>query len=531
MRPPTLLLAVAAALAADPIASGADLPMTLDEARGRALARNPEIRLERQSVAISESAVERARGAYDISFRADARYRDRTDPVNSVLSGAPYDEVGPSTYGGLGNVSLSKLLPTGGAVSLFSSIGRERTNNTFGLLTPSYTTSLGLEVRQPLLANRAIDPARRGLSVARIDRSRSAASLARVASETVAAVERAYWTLAAATSDVEARASAVALAERQQDDVAARIEAGTQSEADAAAPLAELERRRGELLGAREALSRAENALKSLLTDDPADPVWEARVVPAEVPGDTPEPAVDLAAALAEARAERPEVAEAVARLERVGVEEKAARDRVLPQLDVVAGLTARGLSGSQNPDAQSPFPGGVVVPEALEGSLGRSYGTLFEGRFPDASIGLAFALPIGNRVARADAAIAASQREQASIAVAATRLRVEVEVRNAAVALATARQRVEAARASRRAAEVMLEAETERFDAGVTTSFFVLTRQNDLTAARIAETAALADSRKALVEWARARGALLADRGIRIEDDAPAGKPAGGSR
>lgn len=527
-----LVAALAATgLAATAVAVPADLPLTLEEARARALARNPEMRIERASLGIADSSVERAKGSYDLSLRADARYRDRTDPVNSILSGAPSGEVGPSTYGGLGNVSLSKLLPTGGTVALSSSVGREQTNNTFGLLTPSYTTSLGLEVRQPLLANRAIDPARRGLSIARIDRSRSVASLARVASETVAAVERAYWTLAAAGSDVEARTSAVALAERQRDDVTARIEAGTQSEADAAAPLAELERRKGELLAAKEARARAENGLKALLTDDPADPIWEARVAPGDLPEAAPEPPHDLEAALAEARTQRPEVAEAAARLERIAVDEKAARNRVLPQLDLVAGLTARGLAGSENPGAVSPAAGPINVPPELVGSLGRSYETLFEGRFPDASIGLAFVLPVGNRVAKADAAIAASQREQASVAAGATRLRVEVEVRNAAVARETARQRVEAARASRRAAETLLLAESERFDAGVTTSFFVLTRQNDLTAARIAETAALADSHKALVEWARARGALLRERGIRIEDDAPAPKPAGGPR
>lgn len=507
------------------------LSLTLAEARARALLRNPEIRFERESLAIAGSAVERGKGPYDLTLRADARYRDRTDPVNSLLSGAPSGEVGPSTYGVLGSVSLVQLLPTGGTVSLSSSVARERTNSTFGLLTPSYTTSLGLEVRQPLLANRAIDPARRGLRIARIDRDRSAASLARVASDTVAAVERAYWTLVAARSEVEARTSAVALAERQRDDVASRIEAGVLSEADAAAPLAELERRKGELLGAREARSRAENALRALLTDDPGDPIWESSVLPADSP-EPPAPApVDLPAALAQAAKERPEVAEAAARLDRVAIEEKAAKDRVLPQLDVVAGYTARGLAGSQNPGAQAPFPVPVTVPERLDGSLGRSVGTLFEGRFPDASIGLSFALPVGNRAARAEAAMAASYREQAVIGMAATRQRVELEVRNAAVALATAVQRVEAARATRAAAETLLMAESERFDAGVTTSFFVLTRQNDLTAARIAETAALTDSRKALVEWSRARGALLAEREIRIEDDAPATTPAGGSR
>mgnify|MGYP001768327053 FL=1 len=86
-------------------------------------------------------------------------------------------------------------------------------------------------------------------------------------------------------------------------------------------------------------------------------------------------------------------------------------------------------------------------------------------------------------------------------------------------------------ARAGRAAAETQLRAEEERFDAGLSTSFFVLTRQNDLTQARLAETAALADLRKAGVEWSRAAGTLLGERRIETENDEPATPPAGGTR
>jgi outer membrane protein TolC len=44
-----------------------------------------------------------------------------------------------------------------------------------------------------------------------------------------------------------------------------------------------------------------------------------------------------------------------------------------------------------------------------------------------------------------------------------------------------------------------------------------VLTRQNDLAAAQLAEIAALTDYRKAQTELARAKGSLLEDRNIQI--------------
>src|SRR5439155_23994622 len=169
-----------------------------------------------------------------------------------------------------------------------------------------------------------------------------------------------------------------------------------------------------------------------------------------------------------------------------------------LPQLDLVASYARRGLAGTQNPNAMSILGGPVNVPPQLDGGLGRSLGTVGENRFPDASIGLAFTLPIGNRAAKADVVAAESVTRQASLTFDKTRQQVLVEVRNAANAVVTAAQRIEAARAARKAAETQLRAEKERFGVGLSTNFFVLTRQNELAQARVAETAALTDYRKA---------------------------------
>jgi HAE1 family hydrophobic/amphiphilic exporter-1 len=506
--------------------------MTLAEARALALEMNVDLRVERENVAVAVSGEGRAKGAYDPTLRADARWRDRTDPVNSILSGAPTGDLAPNTSGYAANLGISQLLPTGGFVALTTSASRDETTNVFSILSPSWSTSIGLELRQPLLRNLSIDPARQSLRVARVDLNRSVASVARVTAETVAAVERAYWSLLAARRDAEARASAVTLADRQKTDVEARVEAGTLSEADLASPVAELERRRGDLFASREAASRAENALKSLLLADPADPLWSSRLVPADEPEGPAPTAPDVDAALLSATATRPEVAEAAARLERLAVEDEAARDRTRPQLDLVAAYSRRGLAGAQNPGLNPPFPVDAdAIPDAIDGGLGRSWGTVREGRFPDASVGLALTVPLGNRAARADAAVARSSRTQAELGLLRTRQAVEVEVRNAAVALETAAQRLAAARAGKAAAETQLGAEEERFDAGLSTSFFVLTRQNDLTQALLAETAALADLRKARVEWGRAAGTLLSDRQIEIQDTEPAPAPAGGPR
>ncbi|HKB27863.1 MAG TPA: TolC family protein, partial [Candidatus Limnocylindrales bacterium] len=163
-----------------------------------------------------------------------------------------------------------------------------------------------------------------------------------------------------------------------------------------------------------------------------------------------------------------------------------------------------------------------VVAPGALEGGWGRSYGTIRDNEFPDASVGLSFSVPLGNRTAKANLAIAKSALSQAGTLVSAAEQQVQAEVRNAVFALESARQRIEAARAGRTAAETQLYAEQERFGAGLSTNFLVLTRQNDLTNARVTETSALTDYRKAETELARATGVLLEQRHITIEAPQP---------
>jgi outer membrane protein TolC len=492
--------------------------LTLSEAITRALEKNADIVVERESVTIADANVARANAAYEPTLRGDARLRKHVDPVNSVLSGAPAGELAPTVRNLQTAASVMQLLPTGATVSLFSGVSRDETNSIFALLTPSWSTSLGAEVRQPLLQNRRIDPARRNLRIARVDRTRALSSLRRIASEVTAGVERAYWTAAAARREVEIRESAVNVAEKQREDTKVRIEAGTQAEADLAQTTAEVERRHGDVMVARENLTRAENALRNLIARDASDPIWDQALMIRGAETAPGQPAGrQRSDAIATALQNRPELQELASRLDRQDVEIDAALDRVRPQVDLVASYSGRGLAGTRNPDAFSPF-GSIVVSDDIRGGLGQSLLTIGQNEFPDAALGVSVVIPIGNTAAKQDVVIARALRRQSSATLDAAKQRVALEVRNAIAALESAEQRIEAAQATRAAAEVQLQAERDRFEAGTTNMFFILTRQNDLAAAQLAETVAIADQRKAETELARAMGTILEERGIEME-------------
>lgn len=496
--------------------------LSLDDAIALALQKNGDIVVERENLFIAGAALTRAEAAYEPLLRGEARLRDRTDPVNSILSGAPRGELAPTTTSLQSSASLVQLLPTGASLSVFSTLNRDRTNSVLALLTPSWSTGLGAELRQPLMQNRRTDPARRAIRIARVDRSRAQSSLRRVASEITASVERAYWTLVAARSDVAIRESSLRVAEKQREDTRVRIQAGTQAESDLAQTTAEIERRRGDLLSSKESVVRAENALRNLIARDASDPIWDRPLVPEDRPlvrnaSDAP---VDVTSAIARAMDNRSELRELALRLDRQDVEIDSALDRVRPQVDLVASYNGRGLAGSANDDAIPIFGSTPVVPNTFQGGLGRSLLNVAENRFPDASIGVSVSLPIGNTAAKQDVAIARAIRRQSTALLDQARQRVSLEVRNAAAAIASAEQRMDAAQAAREAAEVQMQAERDRFDAGLSNNFFILTRQNDLAGAQLAENVAKADYRKAQSELARATGSLLDARGIQVTEE-----------
>ena len=83
------------------------------------------------------------------------------------------------------------------------------------------------------------------------------------------------------------------------------------------------------------------------------------------------------------------------------------------------------------------------------------------------------------------DLARAEIQRDQSTARLRSTELTVVRQVRDAALRVEQNRQRIETARLGRELAEQRLDAESKRFEVGMSTSFLVIQAQRDLAIAR----------------------------------------------
>jgi multidrug efflux pump subunit AcrA (membrane-fusion protein) len=85
-----------------------------------------------------------------------------------------------------------------------------------------------------------------------------------------------------------------------------------------------------------------------------------------------------------------------------------------------------------------------------------------------------------------------------------------------------TTLKRVRAANVNVRLQVEKLRAEQKKFENGMSTSFQVLSFQNDLFDAKTRENLAMADYDKALVDLGRSEGTLLVTRGILVQPLSP---------
>lgn len=516
--------------------------LTLRDAIMMALENNRDIEIERTNVQMNEFDLRGSKGVFDPVLTTSLAYDRRTTPVANLFQGGDGGKV--LTTGLVSSAAMSQRLQKNGSSwqALFDN-NRSTTENLFNDLNPQYQSTLSLTFTQPLLRNRTIDAARRQIKIAskRLDISDS--QFRQRAIDIIAQVQRTYWDLIFARRDYEIKRESLNIGQQQLARNERLVEAGTLAPSDVISTKVDIERRKDELEAATEVVQRAENALKNLMLQPSNTEMWNSVLEPVEQPQVSPGEAIPLPDAIRLAFENRPEIRQLNLRHEVNETDVAYFRDQTKPQVDLFATYATVGLAGDPrttiNPLFASnnllrdrvnqlstlaglpPLPGGGSgggIPKDFIGGYWQSFGNVLKNEFRTYRFGVNINLPLWNRAAQAQLGRALVEGRQIDVQKQRTLQLIEVEVRNALQSVETAKRRVEAAKNSRANAELQLQSEERKFEAGQSTNFLILDRQNALIAARGREVRALVDYNKSVAELQRVMSTTLTSNNVEVK-------------
>ena len=489
--------------------SGPRVDLTLDDAIARALERNLDLVVQRLNPLVFDLSLAQQLSFYGPTLSSNISNSSRTNPSSTQLDGGEAVVSDTAVFNG----GLNQAVQWGGGnYTVNFSNNRSASTNAFSSFNPSYRSSVQASYTQPLLRGFKIDGTRQQIQVTRINRDIADIDLRQTITNTVSSVRNAYWDLLYATGTLAVQQQALDLAEALIRDNEARVEIGTLAPIDVVQARSEAAARRQTLAQAEQVLATAELALKQLIVRGTDDDYWMSTLNPVDQPT-LSVPPIDLAAAIRAALADRTDLARSRRQLDINEVNISAMRNNTLPAVDLIGTYQLQGQGGTRF--LRSGLGGSVTT--EIPGGVGDAFNQLFDAAFPVWTVQLNVSYPLGQSAADAALARAQLQTQQVQAQLRQLNLQVATEVTNAVVQIEAIARRIDAAIAARELAQEQLDAEQSRFEAGLTTNFFVVQAQRDLSTAQDTELRAILDQQKALVELDRVQRTSLSNAGISI--------------
>ena len=502
------------------ITPGQKAELTMQNAIALALQNNLDIEIARQDVSSAQYSLFSARGPYDPVLGSAINYQGVTSAntsINQFGGATPSLTDRTITY----NFSLDHMIEhTGARYGVDFNNRRSSTNSANSRLNPVYSPSLSLNVAQPLMRNFKTDVFRQTIQLAKRSLDISDSQFRQMVINIISSVQQAYWDLVFAIKNEQVARNSVELTRTQLGNNQKMVEAGTLAPIELRSTEAALESRKGSVIIALQQITTAENALKALLIKDPNDKIWYSAIIPLDDP-QMGQPTLSLEDLSAVALKNRPELDQLRFQVEQNQINQSFYKNQLKPQVDLVGFFTSSGTAGTAIP-LVDPVTGSVVtVADKFQGGYFQAIRNLGTFKFPIYQFGVQISLPWRNRTMEGNLGrtlaesrrLDARQRQLVQI--------VQIDVRNALQAVEATRQRYEAAKAGRIAADAQLSGEQERFRAGLSSNFLVLQRQNDFAVAQADEVRATTDFNKALADLQRVTGMSMVSNNVELKPPA----------
>jgi outer membrane protein TolC len=451
--------------------------------------------------------------SYDPSITGSFGVEHYTEPLSNLqIYGVPSLESNTvSSY-----FQYSQAFPTGTALNFELENSRDTENGPFTLLTPALNAYYRVSLQQPLLAGFGFGPNLRFLRIARNNRTISELAFKDQVIVTITQIANMYWDLASAYEDEQVKERSLTFAQQE-------LASDKQQLALQALPAMDVTRAEGEVASRDEDLTIAkttlqlqESLIKNALTKNLDDTrLEEMPVVPtARIAIDDADASRPLADLIAGALRDRTELSESDVDLANRNISRKAARNALLPSVDLQAFYGGTGLAGQVSHDYYQPGTASTVPT-----SFGGSVENAFNNSSPDYYVGLSLSIPIRNRVAKSDQYRSELEYRQSELRIQQLKKQIRIEVRNAQYALEQSSARVVAARHARDLAQKTFDISKQEQKLGAGSNLQTLAAQHDLALAESAVAAAETTFEKSRVELARATGTTLDAYHVSVAD------------
>jgi outer membrane protein TolC len=443
------------------------------------------------------------------------------------------------TVTGNNSIGITKRTATGAQFGVANTITANNTNNAFRDVNTAWTTAYDFSFSQPLLQGAGVTynriagpdsfeniygrPVFRGVLLARINADISLADFEAGVRNLVSDTEQSYWELYFAYRNLEARkAGRDSALEAWRKVHALMVEGSRGGERDKEAQAREQYFFfRGEVEQALTDVYRCENRLRYMMGISASD----GRLIrPSDEPT-TARIAFDWQQSLVEALSRSAELRKQKWVIKQRELELTAAKNLILPRLDLVGRWRFLGTGEQLLSQNYSPFPQPGQLPgtETMEGT--NAYSSLLGGKFQEWQAGAQFQMPLGFR-----RELATVRHHQLQLA--RERARLQDEELEASHALVEAVRNVDTNFAlaqtnfnRRVAAERQVDAVQAAYDAGQVTLDQLLEAQRRRAEAESAYYRALVDYTRSISQLHYRKGSLLEYNGVFLAEGPWPGK------
>lgn len=434
------------------------------------------------------------------------RWDRNSSPLNfTTVSGVPV--VTNQTTSGSAFFAQGFLTGTSYAVAMSGT--RQSTTSLNTLFNPVVPTGLTFGFTQKLLNGFGYRANAKFIRIAKNDLKLADSTFRQQVITTVANVSNLYSDLLSFKENVRVAEQSVAYAEKLLADNKRQVEIGTLAPIEVVRAESEVATDQQALIVAQTSFQEQQELLKTAISKHVDADLAAASIDPTDkLPEPKPDDIPPLDVALKEAEQNRPEIVTANNNILNQEITIQAARNGLLPSLNLFGTYAPTGLSGNRH-----------LIGTILPGGLWNSFSQAFRGNYPDYSFGMNLEIPIRNRAAQADMTIALLQERQLRTQLQQQKNTVAQDVRNAVIAVTQARAQVTAAVKATELAQQTYDAEKKKFQLGESTVFLVIQTQRDLATAEGNEVKARSTYAKALTQFNQATATILDKNHIELAD------------